>query len=255
MYPTIQTFLLIIAPFLLMAQHKEGVIQYEEKLILKIDLPEEMKQYAHLIPKEKITKMALNFDENQSFYTQSKEIVAEKENPFKDGNNNTTIMTVGGGASSQIYINRKDETVLRSENVMGQQFLISGTIEKKNWKVLNEQKEILGYTCRKATMEKDSSTITAWFTTELPLTIGPGTFYGLPGTILAIHQPNEKAERTIFATKIELKAISDQITIPTKGKKVSQEAFDKLMEERLAEMRKNSEGGNGSNVIIKTKKN
>ena len=243
-------FLLALLPTLIIGQNKEGTIKYEEKLTFKIDLPEEMKQYAHLIPTEKTTNMELYFDEDFSLYAPSKEMTKEEAAP-KQGDANVQIMTMSSdGSSSEVFIDQKANSVVRSENVLGQQFLITSPIRKKDWKISNEQKDILGYTCIKAELELDSTTLTAWFSPNLPISIGPATYNGLPGMIMVLEHPGEKASRIIQATAIEFAEVSDQIEKPKKGKKVSEEEFMKLMAERLEEM--GAEGSGGSKMIIKT---
>ena len=243
-------FLLFLLPSLTIAQNKEGTIKFEEKLTFKIDLPEEMKQYAHLVPTEKSTKMELFFDENLSLYTPSNEIDEKEVAPNQSGAN-VQIMTMSSdGSSNKVYIDRKSEVIIRSENVLGQQFLISDKLSKKEWKIINEQKDVLGYTCMKAEIQRDSSTITAWFSPDLPIAIGPANYHGLPGMILEISQPGERASRTIQATSIEFEEISEKIKMPKNGKKVNQEEFMKLLDERMKEMGAESSGG--SRVIIKT---
>ena len=246
---------LVLLPLVFIAQKQEGVIQYDEIMKLQIELPEEMKQYEHLIPKERITKMELFFDESASLYTKSVEVAETEENPF-GGNVQRQVMTIGGGENSQIYVNQSNKKVIRSENVMGQQFLVTEPLEKKDWKVLNEQKNILSYTCIKAELEVDSTTtLTAWFSPNLPLSIGPALYYGLPGAVLEIEIKRENSNRTIVARKIEISEASDKIVVPKKGKKVSKEDFDALVQARVEEMRQNSDGGNGNNIIIKTRRN
>ncbi|MEL6942387.1 MAG: GLPGLI family protein [Bacteroidota bacterium] len=245
------TFLfLLLLPFVFIAQTQEGSIQYEEIMKLQIELPEEMKQYEHLIPKERITKMDLFFDESTSLYTKSVEVAETEENPF-GGNVQTQVMTIGGGESSQIYVDRSKKEVVQSENVMGQQFLITAPLESKDWKVLNEQKNILSYTCIKAELEVDSTTtLTAWFSPNLPLSIGPALYYGLPGAVLEIVIERESSSRTIIARKVELTEVSDKIVLPQKGKKVSKEEFDALVQARVEEMRQNSNGESGRFLFL-----
>lgn len=55
-----------------------------------------------------------------------------------------------------------------------------------NWKVENEKKEILGYTCQKATVDFRGRKYHAWFSKDIPINSGPYIFNGLPGMILEI---------------------------------------------------------------------
>ncbi len=243
-------FLLISAP--IFAQTNTGVITYEEVLNLNIELPEEMQQYAALIPKEKKSLLDLFFNENESLYTKSKAVAPQDANPMGQGGNmQVQTMMIGGGGDRSVYLNNAEETIITSENSFGQNFLIEGTYEKKAWKILNEQKEILGYTCIKAEMEKDSTTIEAWFTPEIAASVGPSKYYGLPGAILSLSTSGE-ASVNYEAIEVKLKDVSKKIAKPTKGKKVSEDEFELIMEERMNEMEKmygGNSGGSGNSSI------
>ncbi len=54
------------------------------------------------------------------------------------------------------------------------------------WKLVDEEKEILGFICRKATMRFRGRNYTAWYSEELPFPSGPYLFGGLPGLIFDI---------------------------------------------------------------------
>ena len=90
--------------------------------------------------------------------------------------------------------------------------------------------------------------ITAWYTPEIPISQGPGNYWGLPGLILEVND-----ERTaILCSKIVLN--SDEKVIleaPSKGKKVNQKEFDKIRADKLEEMSERFRGGNrrGGNGI------
>lgn len=60
-----------------------------------------------------------------------------------------------------------------------------------NWIVHREKKNILGYTCQKATSTFRGRTWTAWFTNEIPVSDGPWKFCGLPGLILSVSDDKE----------------------------------------------------------------
>ncbi|WP_241486002.1 GLPGLI family protein [Chryseobacterium angstadtii] len=60
------------------------------------------------------------------------------------------------------------------------------------WKIDKETtKKILGYQCIKATAIFRGSPITAYFTTEIPYSIGPFKFFGLLGAILDVRVDNK----------------------------------------------------------------
>lgn len=71
-------------------------------------------------------------------------------------------------------------------------FDYSDSVPSLEWIFSDEATDsIMGYDCRKATVEFAGRSYTAWFTPEIPLPFGPYKFGGLPGLILKI----EDAER------------------------------------------------------------
>lgn len=55
-----------------------------------------------------------------------------------------------------------------------------------NWNLKDGEKNLLGYNCKKATVNYGKREWTAWYTTEIPYNSGPYKFQGLPGLILSV---------------------------------------------------------------------
>lgn len=71
-------------------------------------------------------------------------------------------------------------------------FVYPDSVPSLEWNFSDEETDsIMGYDCRKATVEFAGRNYTAWFTPEIPLPFGPYKFGGLPGLILKL----EDAER------------------------------------------------------------
>ena len=77
------------------------------------------------------------------------------------------------------------------------------------WKPVNEFKTISGYRCQKATfISSGGDEVTAWFTEEIPFSVGPLPLSGLPGLIMEYHNP--KSKRFFRATTISSTNIPEQ---------------------------------------------
>ncbi|MEL6812695.1 MAG: GLPGLI family protein [Bacteroidota bacterium] len=84
--------------------------------------------------------------------------------------------------------------------------------------------------------------VTAWFTPQIPVKNGPGEYAGLPGLILEMNIDRT----TILCSKIVLNPKeADKIEAPDTGKEVSREEYNKIVKEKMDEMRENWRGGNG----------
>ncbi|MFD2564211.1 GLPGLI family protein [Aquimarina rubra] len=75
--------------------------------------------------------------------------------------------------------------------------------------------------------------VIAWYTPEIPVNQGPGSYWGLPGLILEI----QEGRTTVLCNKIVLNTKEkEEIKAPTKGKEVSQKEFDDITKEKVEEM-------------------
>lgn len=233
------------------AQNKEGTIHYKETIQLAIDLeqlenlPEAIKAQ---LPTEKSSETVLRFHPKASLYT----------NAPKDKNEAVEYKSGDGGIQMQIKLENTDRTYFydvskrkstESQEFFGKKFLIENTKPRK-WKIGNETKEILSYTCKKATTTSDKGELVeVWFTSEIPVEVGPSTFHGLPGAILSVRKEKENYE--LVATKVAFEKIDRTVIVaPTKGKKVKAAQFKEIVVAKQKEMIE--EYGGDGNMIIKT---
>ena len=90
----------------------------------------------------------------------------------------------------------------------------------------------------------DSIQVTAWFTPQIAISNGPQDFHGLPGMILEINRDNGKL--ILVAQEANIGAIKgDEISMPKKGKEVTQEEFNEIRREKSKEMREQRGGRDG----------
>lgn len=99
--------------------------------------------------------------------------------------------------------------------------------EEQVWEILEDQKDIGGYLCQKATTNFKGRAYEVWFTTELPFPFGPWKLHGLPGLILEAQDDkgDVKFEYKGF-DKIDEEA--KRIEIPSYVVKVNKEGIQKL---------------------------
>jgi GLPGLI family protein len=91
--------------------------------------------------------------------------------------------------------------------------------------------------------------VTAWYTPQIPVSQGPGDFWGLPGLILEINNGG----MTVLCSKITLNP-KDKVEIkrPTKGEKVSSAEFEAIMMKKLEEMNEMNRPAGNSNGNVRT---
>lgn len=230
-----------------------GVVEYETTVQFKLNIqtddgppPPVMDQ----MPIQRSFKHLLYFTPKQSYYLNG-----------EDDGQPTEISSNQGGAvfnlkmpipEVKIYRNLETGEATESRDFLGKYFLIKGTPKGQNWKMTKDIKTINNYVCQKAVYVQDSlNTIEAWFSPQIPVSVGPETYAGLPGLILEMNFNDGR--RIIKASKITLKPLANgDIIIPQKGKEVTYEEFEKIKEEKMKEMGARKGPGGEMRVIIRT---
>ena len=170
-----------------------------------------------------------------------------------------------GNAKS--YINPGRNEFLEEVEIFGKKFLIKDELPQFAWKITNETKKIGEYTVVKAEYVDineqttlslngseqstetvmDTTLITAWYTPDIPVTLGPNNTWGLPGLILELRDGNF----TFLCTKIELNPENEvEIEVPDKGKRVTREEADRIRDEKMQEMMKKYDTGDGGQTRV-----
>ena len=248
--------LLVLLPALVFAQKTEGEITYTETVKMKIDIPdgpnaEEMRK---MIPSEQKAQKSLFFNEKESLYTDAvgQKAPEDIELNSNDGDGDVQMNFKMARPENKKYRDLEGGKSVESQEFFGRFFLISEEPKKLKWKVGTEQKNIAGYACQKAVLQDTMRKVEAWFTSAIPVAIGPGEFGDLPGLILELSIAG--GDRTVVADKVDLKKLDTKvIEKPTKGKAVTREEFKKIRDEKMKEMGAEEGGGGGGmmKVIIR----
>ena len=122
-------------------------------------------------------------------------------------------------------------------------FLIEHHVRNYDWKITGNQKQILDYQCIEAErFDADGKKIKVWFAPEIQIPLGPALYNNLPGIVLAVDEND--GQKTIVATSIQDIPPDESLLVkPKEGKKVTEEEFVKIRDEKMKEMKATS-GGN-----------
>jgi GLPGLI family protein len=164
------------------------------------------------------------------------------------------------GDNDITYTSFSNNRVVEQREFAAKNYLITDSIRKLNWKLTGETRTILNYPCQQAVTQRigkramtsmengqmktsevaDTANITAWFTLAIPVPAGPDYQGQLPGLILAVDINNGA---TVYQA-IEVSPQTDLAVIrePSKGKKITEEAFNKTREKLMSEMQRNGGG-------------
>lgn len=244
----------------------QGKAYYESKTAIDMsnfggsDMSEERRNQIADRMRSRLEKtFVLTFNQSESFYKEE-----EKLETSGGGNRWGAMMSSFTGGPQ--YKNIKSNLLLQEQEFFGKQFLIKDSLPKFNWKMEAETKQIGQYTCFKATATKavdavdftrfrrppnDDETetpktkeiqIVAWYTMQIPVSLGPDDYWGLPGLILEVN-----ADRTtIYCSKIILNPEEkDVIVMPSKGKEVTRQEYTSIVKKKTEEMRQSFRNGGG----------
>lgn len=188
----------------------------------------------------------LEFTQEESVFKKQPKL--KKPNPTTEGK--ITISRSMMGDEEILYKNLRTNNFLNNKEVYGKLFLIQDTIKTYEWQLSKETKTIGEYICFKATYvpmseETDDNLIEdgkikkeiiAWYTPQIPVKNGPMEYGGLPGLILEVQDGNQK----LLCSKIVLNPVEKlRIKKPNKGKKVTKQEFNSIVEKKSKEMMEN----------------
>jgi len=204
----------------------------------------------------------LTFNKNEALF---EEVVALEQPKPAQGVVSIIVNMSGDGNK---YMNTKDKISYTEEDIFGDEFVVKDSLPKIAWEITSETKIIGGYNCLKATyvepvskndleaynrqqekikngettffeMKKpEPQTITAWYTSEIPVSFGPNGVWGLPGLILQLENENY----IYFCTKVSLKNNEKvKIKVPNSGKVISKKEYEKY-EKKIQKQMEDNDG-------------
>lgn len=141
----------------------------------------------------------LVFNNEKSMYTSSTRIDQDSANLAKmKAAEQAGSVTIQMGVlkpvtTESVFI--QNNAVYVNKNMNEDSYIIREPLEKINWTIEKETKQLLGYTCQKATGTCKGRKYIAWFTTDIPAGFGPWKLQGLPGLIL---EASDVAQRIKF---------------------------------------------------------
>ena len=233
------------------SQITEGTVVYQQTTKLEIHLEGDASQFSDMLPKEQTSQKVLYFNSEAAMY----ENYHDKEDDGGAANitqsEGVMIQMKMVEPDNKTYTDLKRNTQIEQREFMSRMFLISKKQSDQEWKFTGNTKRILDYNCMEAWYtNEDDEKVLAWFTPEIPIPAGPGKLGGLPGLILAVDVDN--GERIITATSVTGTAPDkEHFKKPKKGKKVSDDEYQAIVDEKMKEMGAEGGSGSGATTIIK----
>ena len=244
-----------------MAQMKEGKISYERKVNMHRSLPDP--QMKSMIPEFRTDKFELIFNESASLYRSV--VDDEVPDPFANAGGG------GGGIrmnfrmpTTTTYTDIAKQTQYEERAFFEKEFLIVDSLKQYKWKLSEETKTIAKQLCKKATTmitapqqmrvrisrggenNTDSASnapkppketeLVVWYAENIPVSIGPDNYSGLPGVIMEMDVDNGAQVTT--AVEVSAKYPKKELIQPTKGDKMTRAQFQEQMQKLMQEMQR-----------------
>ncbi|MDA9630308.1 GLPGLI family protein [Flavobacteriaceae bacterium] len=193
----------------------------------------------------------LTFDKDESIF---------KEEEKVDAISGATDSWGSNFARGKQYKNVSSNQLIQAQEFYGKRFLVKDELQKIEWKMGSESKQIGQYLCFKATAviptdeltwydfswndlssdEEDKdielTSVEAWYTLQIPLNHGPAEYWGLPGLILEVSAGNTTmlCSQVIINPKEKI-----EIKSPNKGKEINKSNYSQIVQSKMLEMRNN----------------
>lgn len=223
---------------------KGGIVKYEQVNFIDFDYTPtgntERDNFFANLPKGKKVGKVLSFNDRYSLYTK------DDNSPVQplEGRQGAIMERLSMGSAPKADLQSSwvdNKKGLRADifELMTRLFRVEEKINNPSWKPGKEQRKILGYVCQDASYKDGEKTVTAWFTSEIPVSFGPGQYYGLPGLILAVEVDGKNA---MLALEVNLDQPEEStITKPSDGKKTSRKDFDEILKQKVKEWEEEQE--------------
>jgi len=172
------------------AQITSGKITYERRTNLyKKFKDDDVKEWLEAADKNKIDMFELYFNDTLSTFKPQESELKERLSWATDKNT--------------VYQNFNKNSRLTIKEIWGEPLYVKDSTNKRIWKITDSKRVISGYNCRKAIWKaNDSTRIYAWYCDEIVPSVGPESFYGLPGAILGL--ASEDGGVIYFAKSVEI---------------------------------------------------
>lgn len=200
----VMLFLFCAFAFVVEAQITQGKITYERKTNLyKKYKDDDVKEWLREEDKNKVDVFEL-------YFTDTNSVFKPQDSDLKERMSWATSKNV----VYQQYAQNKRLTI---KSLWGEKMYVEDTLYKREWKITDSKRMISGYSCRKAIWQaNDSTRIYAWYCEEIVPSVGPESFYGLPGAILGL--ATEDGGVIYFAKTVEVSKPAMETVVPKKGK-------------------------------------
>ncbi|QKZ11289.1 GLPGLI family protein [Spirosoma sp. KUDC1026] len=201
--------------------------------------------FAYRITSKTVTAVSdLFYDGNQSvFVLYDKDVKRPSDTTASvgvDGSNHRMInLNISDGKDFALFKDYRTGAMVSRELIFnGKKCIVNDSIPALDWKLEPEKKMIGQYECQKATTTFRCANYTVWFTTAVPLSLGPWKLGGLPGLIVeAVNENIDLRYQLVAAEYPSAQAAAYTIAKPNTGDPIySFSSFAEIQQKELKRM-------------------
>jgi GLPGLI family protein len=242
---------------------KEGKISYERKTNMHRNIPDP--QMKSMIPEFRTDKFELIFNESASLFRSV--VDDEAPDPFANAGGGGGMRMNFRMPTTTTYTDLAKQTQYEERAFFEKEFLIVDSLKQYKWKLSEETKTIAKQLCKKATTmvtapqmrmrisrggENNTDTaanapikpreteLVVWYAENIPVSVGPDNYSGLPGVIMEMNLDNGATVTT--AVEVSAKYPKKELVQPSKGEKMTRAQFQEQMQKLMQDMQR---GGGG----------
>lgn len=163
----------------------------------------------------------------------------------------TFVIKTNNKRSPFVLKDLKHNRLICGNNIEFTYYFVGDTLFNFQWKITTERKQILKYSCIKATTTFRGRNYEAWFTEDIPVPNGPWKFGGLPGLIIKVNDLENVYAFELFEADFETKFDSNIISIPEAYKNdemITHMQFIKIHEKKVRELEAKSRASHHSDA-------
>lgn len=175
---------------------------------------------------------------NTLYFNNEAGLFIHNDYPTKDKytDEGTTVAYVKGDDEGlPVFINLKERYIKYKEDYTSNPkniFIIEEDIPDIKWTINSENKTIGNFTCIKAVGVFGGRTYEAWFTPQIPVSLGPYKLGGLPGMILEAKSQDGRVSYT-FAAYESPTTDEVELSAPKNGRHITWDLFKEFIINRL----------------------
>lgn len=159
-------------------------------------------------------------NENSLFYYGRKDVDKPSRKIIKTSDTEFT-QDIDDREGTSIFLGKRKNKLINREYVsfVNDYVLVEEEAPVFNWNITSETKTLGNRQVQKATTAFRGRQYVAWFAPDIPLSLGPWKFSGLPGLILEVHDTENLFSFEAISIDVPAKVLTPVVP-PTQGQKV-----------------------------------